>query len=191
MAKLRAERGWTLKHLANLTGISISHLSAIEHGTRPNPSFLYVVRLSEAFGVPIEYFCEEETPAEGEPEGRGLESEHSAEGDSREADRRERGSRRGDRPQSAKEEEPETAASRTAETAGGDAEQSSETLRLARRLQQLYDEETRQFIAAEGARPYVSFAKQLAESAPTEDPSALLQLVAQFIREHRQSYPGS
>lgn len=112
IARLRAEKGWTLKHLSHLTGISVSHLSAIEHGTRPNPSFQYVVRLSEAFGVPIDYFCDN---------GRDF-----------------------------REPATDPPAPPDQKVSADD-----EVIALAHRLQQLYDDDTRRFIASEQSRPYV------------------------------------
>lgn len=56
VASLRASRNWTLQQLSDLTGISVSHLNAIEHGTRPNPSFNNVIRIAEAFEVPVAHF---------------------------------------------------------------------------------------------------------------------------------------
>ncbi|GMA64710.1 helix-turn-helix domain-containing protein [Alicyclobacillus fastidiosus] len=55
---LREQKGWTLAEASEQTGISISHLSAIEKGTRPNPSYFLVAKLAEAYGVPLTYFLE-------------------------------------------------------------------------------------------------------------------------------------
>lgn len=56
IARLREEQGWTLKALSQKSGVSLSHISAIENGTRPNPSILRIVKLAKAFGVSLAYF---------------------------------------------------------------------------------------------------------------------------------------
>jgi|GEM_PF-6350356 len=56
VSELRKRNGYTLNHLHTLTGISLSYLSAIENGQRPNPSFSTMERLAQAFGVPLSYF---------------------------------------------------------------------------------------------------------------------------------------
>ncbi|GLG00401.1 hypothetical protein Alches_04400 [Alicyclobacillus hesperidum subsp. aegles] len=58
LRQLREERGLTLAEVADAAGISISHLSAIENGTRPNPSFLVVAKLARTYGVPIDSFLD-------------------------------------------------------------------------------------------------------------------------------------
>ena len=47
---LRKERGWTIDHLADLTGISRGYISQLETGKR-EPSSDMLDTLSEAFGV--------------------------------------------------------------------------------------------------------------------------------------------
>lgn len=59
---LREQRGWTLAQASEASGISVSHLSAIEKGNRPNPSFALVVKLSNAYGVPLTYFADAALP---------------------------------------------------------------------------------------------------------------------------------
>ncbi|WP_206831104.1 helix-turn-helix domain-containing protein [Alicyclobacillus fructus] len=54
LRQLREERGWTLAQVAAAAGLSVSHLSAIENGTRRNPSFHIVARLASVYGVPME-----------------------------------------------------------------------------------------------------------------------------------------
>jgi transcriptional regulator with XRE-family HTH domain len=56
VAKLRQEKGWTLKELSEKSGVSLSHISAIENGTRPNPSILRVIKLAQALDVSLAYF---------------------------------------------------------------------------------------------------------------------------------------
>lgn len=53
---------------------------------------------------------------------------------------------------------------------------------------ELYDGDTRHFIASESSLPYVAFAKQLAEEHALADPSQVLQLLAQFLREQKDAY---
>ena len=59
VARLRAARGWTLAEVAEQTGISISHLSAIENGTRKNPSFRVVTKIARVFNVSLDDFSTE------------------------------------------------------------------------------------------------------------------------------------
>ncbi|QQE78055.1 helix-turn-helix domain-containing protein [Alicyclobacillus sp. SO9] len=59
IAALRKQNGYTLQKLQELTGISLSHLSAMENGVRPNPSFHYMERLAKVFHVPLTYFSDE------------------------------------------------------------------------------------------------------------------------------------
>lgn len=58
LRQLRENQGWTLADVSEVAGISISHLSAIEKGTRPNPSFSVVVKLAKVYAVPLSYFLE-------------------------------------------------------------------------------------------------------------------------------------
>lgn len=61
VAALRNARGWTLRELSERTGVSLSHLSAIENHTRPNPSFETVARVARAFGVPLDTLADAPT----------------------------------------------------------------------------------------------------------------------------------
>lgn len=63
LRKLREERGWTLSEAASIANVSLSHVSAIENGTRPNPSFFVMVRLAEAYGVELSYFADDSNEA--------------------------------------------------------------------------------------------------------------------------------
>jgi transcriptional regulator with XRE-family HTH domain len=54
---LRHKRSLTQQELGYRTGISTPHISSIERGER-HPSLVYAVRLAEALGVPIGYFCD-------------------------------------------------------------------------------------------------------------------------------------
>ncbi len=53
---LRQSKNWTLAHVSELTGISLSHLSAIENGTRKNPSFSVIAKIARVYGAPLSYF---------------------------------------------------------------------------------------------------------------------------------------
>ncbi|GGH18279.1 transcriptional regulator, XRE family with cupin sensor [Cribrihabitans marinus] len=53
--ELRKARQMTLANLAEASGVSISHLSAIERGT-VNPTLGKITRIAEALGVPEEWF---------------------------------------------------------------------------------------------------------------------------------------
>ncbi|MDQ0189723.1 helix-turn-helix transcriptional regulator [Alicyclobacillus cycloheptanicus] len=146
--KLRAQRGWTLKQLSAYTRVSISHLDAIEKGTRKSPSFQIMVQLADAFEVPIAYFRDDVAVS--------------------------------DHPSAADHAVQAAPAPQTDTALQGDAA-----------LSRLYDADTRRFIVSEQARPYVALAKQLAEqsqSAPALDTSALLQVIAAFIRDRETSY---
>ncbi len=57
--QLRLRHGLTLEQVHQRTGISVSHLSAIENGTRPNPSFRNVLKLAHTYDVPVCYFSDE------------------------------------------------------------------------------------------------------------------------------------
>lgn len=52
MQLLRAERGWSLDHLAARSGVSKGVLVALEQG-RSNPNLATLARISDAFGVPV------------------------------------------------------------------------------------------------------------------------------------------
>jgi transcriptional regulator with XRE-family HTH domain len=49
---LRAERGWSLDHLASRSGVSKGVLVALEQG-RSNPNLATLARIADAFGVPL------------------------------------------------------------------------------------------------------------------------------------------
>lgn len=52
VAGLRAERGWSLDHLAGRSGVSKGVLVALEQG-RANPNLATLARIGDAFGVPV------------------------------------------------------------------------------------------------------------------------------------------
>jgi transcriptional regulator with XRE-family HTH domain len=51
MRKLRAERGLTLRDMAQAIGVSPAYLSALEHGKRGRPSWHLVQRIIAYFNV--------------------------------------------------------------------------------------------------------------------------------------------
>lgn len=59
---LRAERGWSLDHLAGRAGVSKGVLVAIEQA-KSNPNLATLARISDAFGVPVTRLLE----TSGEP----------------------------------------------------------------------------------------------------------------------------
>ncbi len=67
--RLREEHHWTLSQLSAQTGISMSHLSAIEKGTRPNPSFDMMCRLARTYGLSLDYFAEDTAPRTDQKQG--------------------------------------------------------------------------------------------------------------------------
>ena len=52
LQSLRAERGWSLDHLASRSGVSKGVLVALEQG-RSNPNLATLARIGDAFGVPV------------------------------------------------------------------------------------------------------------------------------------------
>jgi len=53
LRQLRDEHNWTLTYVAKRTGVSVSHLSALENGTRKHPSFHIVATLAALYGIPL------------------------------------------------------------------------------------------------------------------------------------------
>jgi transcriptional regulator with XRE-family HTH domain len=157
VAFLRSVHKLTLKQLSDMTGISVSHLSAIENGTRPNPSFHYITRLAKAFDVPLTYFA----PNHAVDELHNLD----------EATR-----------QWAEDKSDFGNASEITRRTGRKAEDEAD---IKEKLERLYDDETQNFIVSESSRPYVSFAKQLAEQVSADDISTVLQLITDFVRERK------
>ena len=51
MRKLRAERGVTLKEMAEGIGVSSAYLSALEHGKRGRPGWHLIQRIFEYFNI--------------------------------------------------------------------------------------------------------------------------------------------
>ena len=61
LQSLRAERGWSLDHLAARSGVSKGVLVALEQ-VRSNPNLATLAKISDAFGVPLTYLLD--VPAE-------------------------------------------------------------------------------------------------------------------------------
>ncbi len=57
--ELRRTRGWSLEELSHRSGLSISHLSALETGNRKSPSVDLIYDLSEALHVSMYYFMDQ------------------------------------------------------------------------------------------------------------------------------------
>ena len=53
---LRKARGWSLDELSKRSGVSMSHISQLEKGTRKSPAIDRVYHLAEAFGVSMYRF---------------------------------------------------------------------------------------------------------------------------------------
>ncbi|MCY0876888.1 MAG: helix-turn-helix domain-containing protein [Firmicutes bacterium] len=53
LKQLRKERGYTQDRLAELAGVSVSHVSQLEKGTRKSPAVDLVYRLAEALSVSV------------------------------------------------------------------------------------------------------------------------------------------
>jgi transcriptional regulator with XRE-family HTH domain len=51
MRKLRAERGVTLKQMADAIGVSSAYLSALEHGNRGRPGWHLIQRIISFFNI--------------------------------------------------------------------------------------------------------------------------------------------
>lgn len=60
---LRKQRGWTQEQVAKLAGISVSHVSQLEKGSRKSPSVDLVYQLAEAFSVSIYALLQLDAPA--------------------------------------------------------------------------------------------------------------------------------
>lgn len=50
---IRKQRGWTLADLSKRSGLSISHISSLERGTRSKPSMEVVTRLANSLQIPV------------------------------------------------------------------------------------------------------------------------------------------
>jgi len=59
LRELRFNKKWTLNELATRSGLSISHISSLERGTRTKPSMEVVRKLANALQVPVHYLHDE------------------------------------------------------------------------------------------------------------------------------------
>jgi transcriptional regulator with XRE-family HTH domain len=59
LRELRFNKKWTLNELAQRSGLSISHISSLERGTRTKPSMEVVRKLANALQVPVHYLHDE------------------------------------------------------------------------------------------------------------------------------------
>jgi transcriptional regulator with XRE-family HTH domain len=55
LRELRTKRKWTLNELSKRSGLSISHISSLERGTRTKPSMDVVRKLANALQVPVHH----------------------------------------------------------------------------------------------------------------------------------------
>jgi transcriptional regulator with XRE-family HTH domain len=58
----RHQRGWTLDHLASITGLSKPHLARLESAQR-QPSLSVLITLAQTFGVPLASLLDEDAPS--------------------------------------------------------------------------------------------------------------------------------
>ncbi|WP_303803083.1 helix-turn-helix domain-containing protein [Alicyclobacillus macrosporangiidus] len=181
VAHLREQRGWTLKELSDRSGVSVSHISAIENGTRPNPSIDRVKRIAHAFGVSLAYF-DDDAPA---PEVDAKELPSSALSVPSSGNWGSNTRLSGDDVGNVVDNSP---VGDPANGQDGNPDIIPDLIDLAKRIQALYDHETARFIASESSRPYVALARQLAEQDLLHDASHLLQVIAQFIRDRAADY---
>ena len=65
LRQLRKLQGWSLEELSKRSGLSVSHLSALEKGRRKSPSVDLIYDLAEAFPVSIYFFLDQtDAPAD-------------------------------------------------------------------------------------------------------------------------------
>ncbi len=67
LKQLRKLQGWSLEELSRRSGLSVSHLSALEKGRRKSPSIDLVYDLAEAFPVSIYFFLDKDADHEDAP----------------------------------------------------------------------------------------------------------------------------
>lgn len=72
VARLRAERGWTLQQVADLSGFTKSHIWEIENGRSANPTIRLVIGLADAFGCSIDELIGRQTSKPKVPEHLGV-----------------------------------------------------------------------------------------------------------------------
>lgn len=53
---LCGERGWTVNHLANVSGVSTSTVKSILYGNSKNPGIVTIKKLCDGFGITLNEF---------------------------------------------------------------------------------------------------------------------------------------
>ena len=53
---LCGERGWTVNHLANVSGVSPSTVKSILYGNSKNPGIVTIKKLCDGFGITLNVF---------------------------------------------------------------------------------------------------------------------------------------
>jgi transcriptional regulator with XRE-family HTH domain len=59
LREMRLNKKWTLNELSKRSGLSISHISSLERGTRTKPSMVVVRKLANALEVPVYHLHDE------------------------------------------------------------------------------------------------------------------------------------
>ncbi|MGZ4031448.1 MAG: helix-turn-helix domain-containing protein [Tumebacillaceae bacterium] len=59
LREMRLNKKWTLNELSMRSGLSISHISSLERGTRTKPSMVVVRKLANALEVPVHHLHDE------------------------------------------------------------------------------------------------------------------------------------
>jgi transcriptional regulator with XRE-family HTH domain len=59
----RLDRGWSLRELADMTGISYTHLAKLERDGVPYPGYRTIEKLAEALGFTKEQLMGKEEPS--------------------------------------------------------------------------------------------------------------------------------
>ncbi|MFD2172128.1 helix-turn-helix domain-containing protein [Tumebacillus lipolyticus] len=60
LREMRLSKKWTLNELSQRSGLSISHISSLERGTRTKPSMEVVRKLANALQVPVHYLHDDD-----------------------------------------------------------------------------------------------------------------------------------
>ncbi|ARU61225.1 hypothetical protein CBW65_09645 [Tumebacillus avium] len=61
LREMRLSKKWTLNELSQRSGLSISHISSLERGTRTKPSMEVVRKLANALQIPVHYLHDDDT----------------------------------------------------------------------------------------------------------------------------------
>lgn len=56
LMQLCEERGWTVNHLANVSGVSTSTVKSILYGNSRNPGIVTIKKLCDGFGITLNEF---------------------------------------------------------------------------------------------------------------------------------------